>query len=101
MLRSVLTDKDFQACHLIDWQQCSQLIRSHAGKSLLTNMEFNMDFNPGPRGERFAILFNDLHMQPSYMIIACIIDIISMQYTYHWLGLNIMEMYLTEKRIIA
>ena len=44
MLKSMLVKKDFQTCHLIGWQHSRQPIRSHVKKSLLTNMEFNMDF---------------------------------------------------------
>ena len=44
MLKSMLFNKDFQTWHLIGWQHSRQPIRSHVRKSLLTNMEFNMDF---------------------------------------------------------
>ena len=44
MLKSMLVNNDFQTWHLIAWQHSRQPIRSHARKSLLTNMEFNMDF---------------------------------------------------------
>ena len=39
MLKSML-----QTWHLIGWQHSHQPIRSHVSKSLLSNMEFNMDF---------------------------------------------------------
>ena len=38
MLKSMSVKKDFQTWHLIGWQH------SHIRKSLLTNMEYNMDF---------------------------------------------------------
>ena len=44
ILKSMLVNIDFQTSHLIGWQHCRQPIRSHVRKSLLTNMEFNMDF---------------------------------------------------------
>ena len=44
MLKSMLLHKDFQTWHLIGWQHSRQPIRSHVKKSLLTNIEFNMDF---------------------------------------------------------
>ena len=40
----MLDNKDFTTWHLIGWQHSHQPIRSHVRKSLLTNMEFNMDF---------------------------------------------------------
>ena len=43
-LKSVFVYKDFQTWHLIGWQHHRQPIRSHVRKSLLTNIEFNMDF---------------------------------------------------------
>ena len=45
MLKSMSVNKDFQTWHLIGWQHSCQPIRSHVRKSLLTNMEFNMDFS--------------------------------------------------------
>ena len=39
-----VSNKDFQTWHLIGLQHSRQPIRSHVRKSLLTNMEFNMDF---------------------------------------------------------
>ena len=50
MLKSMLVYKDFQNWHLIDWQHRRQPIRSHDGKSLLTNMAFNLDFTEYTRG---------------------------------------------------
>ena len=44
MLKSMLAYKDFQTKHLIGWQHSRQPIRSQVNESLLTNMEFNMDF---------------------------------------------------------
>ena len=44
MVKSMLANKDFQTWHLIGWQHSRQPIRSHVRKSLLINMEFNMDF---------------------------------------------------------
>ena len=44
MSKSMLINKDFQTWHLIGWQHSRQPIRSHARKSLLTTMEFNIDF---------------------------------------------------------
>ena len=44
MLKSILVNKDFQTWHPIGWQHSRQPIRSRDRKSLLTNMEFNMDF---------------------------------------------------------
>ena len=44
MLKSMVVNKDFQTWHLIGWQHSHQPIRSHVRKSLLTSMEFNMDF---------------------------------------------------------
>ena len=44
MLKPTLVNNDFQTWHLIGWQHNRQPIRSHVRKSLLTNMEFNMDF---------------------------------------------------------
>ena len=38
-------NKDFQTWHLIGWQHNRQPIRSHVRKSLLTNVEFNIDFS--------------------------------------------------------
>ena len=40
----MLANKDFQTWHLIGWKYSRQPNRSHVKKSLLTNMEFNMDF---------------------------------------------------------
>ena len=39
-----IANTDFQIWHLISWQHSCQPIRSHVRKSLLTNMDFNMDF---------------------------------------------------------
>ena len=50
MLKSMLFDKDFQTWHLIGWQHSRQPIRSHVRKSLLTDMEFHVDFNRQSRG---------------------------------------------------
>ena len=44
ILVTLLVNKDFQTWHLIGWQQSCQPIRCHVRKSLLINMEFNMDF---------------------------------------------------------
>ena len=44
MLKSMVVNKYFQTWHLIGWQHSRQPIRSHVRKSLLTSMEFNMDF---------------------------------------------------------
>ena len=44
MIKSMLANKDFQTWHLIGWQYKRQPIRRHVKKSLLTNMDFNMDF---------------------------------------------------------
>ena len=44
MLKPILVNKDLQTWHLIGWQHGCQPIRSHVRKSVLTNMEFNMDF---------------------------------------------------------
>ena len=44
MLKSMLVNKNFQTWHMIGWQHSHQPIKSHVRKSLLTNMEFNMDF---------------------------------------------------------
>ena len=44
-VKSMLINKDFQTWHLIGWQHSRRSIRSQVRKSLLTNMEFNMDFN--------------------------------------------------------
>ena len=60
MLKSLLVNKDFQTWHLIGWQHSRQPIRSHVRKSLLTNMEFNMDFclvTPSP-GAHFTNNFS-------------------------------------------
>ena len=43
MLKSIFANKDFQTWYLIGWQLCCQPIRKHFRKSLLTNMDFNMD----------------------------------------------------------
>ena len=40
--------KDFQTCLLIGWQHSRQPIRSHVRKSLLPNMELDMDFTWSP-----------------------------------------------------
>ena len=40
----MLINKDFQTWHLIGTQHSRQPTRSHARKSLFTNMNFNMDF---------------------------------------------------------
>ena len=48
MLKSMFVNKDFQTCRLIGWQYSHQPIRSHVGKSLLIDMEFNMDFTWPP-----------------------------------------------------
>ena len=47
----MLVNKDFQTRHLIGWQHSRQPIKSHVRKSLLANMEFNIDLlsNPQPR----------------------------------------------------
>ena len=47
----MLANKDFQTQHLIGWQHIHQGIKSHVRKSLLTNMEFNMDFTEKPLGQ--------------------------------------------------
>ena len=39
-----VSQQRFQTWHLIGWQHSCQPIRSHVRKSMLTNMEFNMDF---------------------------------------------------------
>ena len=44
MLQSVQFNKNFQTWLLIGWQLCYQPIRCHVRKSLLTNMDFDMDF---------------------------------------------------------
>ena len=45
MLKSMLVNKDFQTWLLIGWQHICQPIRSQVKKSLLNNMDFNMDFS--------------------------------------------------------
>ena len=45
MLKSKLVEKDFQTWSLIGWQHSRQPIRSHVRISLLTNMDFKMDFS--------------------------------------------------------
>ena len=40
---SMFVSKDVQTWHLIGWQHNRQPIRGHVRKSLLSNMEFNMD----------------------------------------------------------
>ena len=49
MLNSMLVNKDFLTWLLIGWRLCCQPIRCQVWKSLLTNMDFNMEFfsNPG------------------------------------------------------
>ena len=44
ILKSTLINTDFQTLHLIAWHHSCQQIRNLVRKSLLTNMEFNMDF---------------------------------------------------------
>ena len=41
----MLVNKDFQTWHLIGWQHSRQPIRSHVRTSLLTSIEWNMDFH--------------------------------------------------------
>ena len=43
MLKSTLDNKGFLTKHMIDFQHSHQPIRSRIRKSLLINMEFNMD----------------------------------------------------------
>ena len=45
MLNTVLINKDFLTWHLIGCQLCCQPIRCHVWKSLLTNMDFNMEIS--------------------------------------------------------
>ena len=40
----ILVNPDLETCNPIGWQDSRQPIRSHASKSLLTNVDFNMDF---------------------------------------------------------
>ena len=40
----MLLNIDFQTWNLIGWQHNRQPISSHVRKSLLTSMDFNMDF---------------------------------------------------------
>ena len=41
----MLANKSFQTLHIIGWLQIHQPIRDHAGKSLLTNIDIDMDLS--------------------------------------------------------
>ena len=44
MLKPMSVNKNFQTWLVIGWQHRRQPIKSHIRKSLLINMEFDMDF---------------------------------------------------------
>ena len=46
MIKDMLVNKNFPTWHMIGFQHSHQPIRSDVRKSLLSNMEFNMDFPP-------------------------------------------------------
>ena len=65
ILNSMLVNKDYQTCHLNGWQHSHQPIRNHVRKSLLTNMEFNMDFTLQPRPPKCCVASSQVQWSPN------------------------------------
>ena len=88
MLKSMLVNKGFQTLLLIVWQHSRQPIRSHVRKSMLTNMELNMDYIDGFVQKWHNFIVNALALRLSCINPLIFIDSGSLSVFYLCLSLS-------------